>query len=272
MPRRKQREVFKVLGQLEWDRCARDPLYWLDPSRHPVVGPYVYTLDNHPLYQCRLCPPEADPHYFNKCGIHLQLSHGREATGQEELRGYFVELSTTRAFTVKEYMPPMVDYWQREQFYMVEKSRDVMATWLVVAMYTWDTLFHTGRQNIFQSEDASKTDELVRRAYFMYQNQPKFIRDLHKASYANGANRSGVFRVPDINSEILGFPQGADQIRQYHPTGVFMDEAAFQEQAGDAFSAIKPAIQAGGRFTAISSANPGWFMLACQDRDQELAQ
>ena len=45
-----------------------------------------------------------------------------------------------------------------------------MATWLVVALYTWDTIFHPGRQNFFQSETAPKTLELVRRAWHIYKS------------------------------------------------------------------------------------------------------
>ncbi len=72
--------------------------------------------------------------------------------------------------------------------------------------------------------------------------------------------------MPGLDSEIIGLAQGPDQIRMHHPSGVFMDEAAFQEKAGDTFAAIKPAIQNGGRFTAISSAAPGWFALVCEDK------
>jgi hypothetical protein len=163
------------------------------------------------------------------------------------------------------YVEPIVKYWQREKIVFIEKSRDMMVTWLTVAMYTWDTIFHENRENIFQSDDATKTGDLVERAYFIYANQPKFLRDIHKAQFGLGTTRSGVLRVPSLNSVVLGFPQGPDQVRQYHPSGVFVDEAAFQIQAGDAFMAVKPAIQSGGRYTAVSSANPGFFMMACRD-------
>jgi hypothetical protein len=76
-------------------------------------------------------------------------------------------------------------------------------------------------------------------------------------------------RLEELNSEILGFAQGGDQIRQYHPTGLFADEAAFQTAAEDSFGAAKPALQNGGRYTAVSSANPSYFMLLCKDRSDE---
>jgi hypothetical protein len=133
-------------------------------------------------------------------------------------------------------------------------------------MYTWDTLFHRNRENIFQSDDSTKTLDLVERAFFIWDNQPSFLKNIHPAAVSAGQTRSGILRVPSLVSTILGFPQGADQIRQYHPSGVFVDEAAFQVEAEAAFAAVKPAIGAGGRYTAVSSANPGWFMQACRDQ------
>jgi hypothetical protein len=144
----------------------------------------------------------------------------------------------------------------------------MMATWLIVALYTWDTLFHRNRENIFQSDDSTKTLDLVERSYFIWDNQPSFLKQIQPATITSGQTRSGILRVPGLVSTILGFPQGPDQIRQYHPSGVFVDEAAFQVEAEAAFMAVKPAIQAGGRYTAVSSANPGFFYASCRDIDQ----
>lgn len=265
LPKKKRREYMQLAGKHEWQKCADDIFYWIDAKRH--YFPYVYTLDPHPMSQCLLCK-DAEGHAFSKRTIHLELAHELKVEDEDALRGYFLELPTTRIFTVHDYMRPIIKYWQQEQYLFVEKSRDMMMTWLAVTMYTWDTLFHSGRQNIFQSEDAMKTLELVKRAGFIYNNQPKFLRDVHKVHCVAGAGKAGVFIVEGLNSEILGFPQGPDQIRQYHPSGVFQDEAAFQDKAGESFSAIKPSIQNGGRFTAVSSANPSWFYLAVKDRDQ----
>jgi len=268
LPAKHRKAVMKTLGKQEWDKCAQDIFYWLDLKQHPMM-PYVFTQDPHPLHVCKLCRDQAT-HHFNKRKVHLALAHNIHEERFQAIGGYFDELDTTRPFTMMPYFEPIIERWLQDQFVFIEKSRDMMATWLAVTCYTWDTLFHKGRQNIFQSEDAAKTLELVQRAAFIYNNQPKFLKDVMPARFAQGAAKSGFVSVPGLGSEILGFPQGADQIRQYHPSGVFQDEAAFQEMAGAAFMAIKPAIQQGGRFTAVSSANPSWFMLACTDRTDEV--
>jgi hypothetical protein len=263
-----RKKVMEFIGKTEYERCAADIFYWLDPARHGGIH-YVYTNERHPQHKCLLC--EGDPqwstlmYHFNKRRDHLRLHHDMEVSSVIELNQYYKELPGTRPFTIFPYMPPIIEAWLEHPMMVIEKSRDMMATWLIVTCYTWDTLFHTNRENIFQSEDATKTWELIERAIFIHKSQPKFLRDVYPIEAGKGENKSGTIRIPAIDSALRGFPQGADQIRQYHPSGFFSDEAAFQSAAGDSFSAIKPAIQAGGRYTAVSSANPSFFMHIAQD-------
>jgi hypothetical protein len=43
------------------------------------------------------------------------------------------------------------------------------------------------------------------------------------------------------------------------------DEAAFNPDAAETFAALKPAIMGGGRYLAVSSANPSFFQALAQD-------
>jgi hypothetical protein len=104
----------------------------------------------------------------------------------------------------------------------------------------------------------------VRRAWFIYKKQPKFLQKW-EYSYLHGPANAGLLESEDSHSHIIGFPEGADQIRQYHPSAVFTDETAFHKSADLTFAAVKPSIQNGGRYIGISSAWPGWFYLACRD-------
>jgi len=259
----KEREqLYAQLGQSEWSKCADDVMYWLDAKRHLI--PYVHTRDPKQLFACRICNDGAG-RTFDVKQTHLKIYHDIETDSDPEIDGYFEPLDTVRPFTLFPYIEPIIKTWLRQKIVFIEKSRDMMVTWLVVTLYTWDTLFHKNRENIFQSDDSTKTADLVERAFFIFDNQPNFLKSLHPASYASGQTRSGILRVPSLVSTILGFPAGPDQIRQYHPSGMFVDEAAFQVEAEASFMAIKPAIQAGGRYTAVSSANPGFFMSCCRD-------
>lgn len=250
----------------EWKLCSEDPLYWLEGSAHIV--PYAYTQDYKPTFTCKLCT-DGICYAGDKRFVHLLSRHSINCETILGLREYFDELDRIRPFPVYDYMKPIIDTWQRYPLMAIEKSRDMMLTWLIVALYTWDTTFHKGVQNIFQSEDATKTREIVRRAWTIYWNQPKWLRSIAPATRSEGTNRAGRIEVPSLQSEIIGFPQGADKIRMYHPSGIFSDEAAFNPAASETFAAIKPAIAGGGRYTAISSASPGWFQFLCRDRTTE---
>ncbi len=264
LPNKRMRQAaMRELGKLEWQRCADDLMYWLDVKQHPGMA-YVYTHDPHMYYLCSICS-DNNSYQGDQRKTHLRVIHKIEPETEGQMRQYFAELPTIRPFPLHDYMRPIIDTWLNEQFVFIQKSRDMVATWTVVMCYTWDVLFHEGRQHIFQSEDASKTADLVKRSNIIYRNQPKMLREVHPAKTALGLAKAGTFRVDTLNSEIMGFPQGADQIRQYHPSGIFLDEAAYLVDAGNTFAAIKPAIQAGGRFTAVSSANASWFWKACTD-------
>lgn len=263
-PLARRKRILNELGHMEFSRCADSLHYWMDPNAHWV--PYVYTYDQHPMFKCNLCPSDSDEVHHNfKRQFHLEHAHGRPNAGYEEIRQCFTELSTTRPFPSKEYFGTIATHWLQQPLMLVEKSRDMMATWMTITFYTWDTIFHGGRQNFFQSETAKKTRELVKRSLWIWQHQPRFIRDIHRFKFAIGVDGAGEFRSESLNSEIIGMPQGNDQIRQYHPSGVFTDETAFHEKASESFAAIKPSIQNGGRYTAVSTAFPSWFMLACGD-------
>lgn len=267
-----QREVFKEVGQREFLRCADDPVYWFDVSKHPKTRqhpggiPYVYTKDPHLYFECKECLIEVLP---NKRGTHLAETHGKHLTRLREIEDCYQELPAIRPFPdflLKAYMIPLIEEWVKAQYFVIEKSRDMMATWLIVALHTWDVLFHKGRQHLFQSQNAPKSLELVQRAYFIARQQPKFLRDVvGPVVFGKGDHRSGEMFILKQEGEILGFAQGPDQIRQFHPSGIFQDEAAFQIEAEAAYAAIKPAILMGGKFTAISSANRSWFEKIARD-------
>lgn len=261
---RDRKRLLIELGDHEFARCADDPIYWMD-GRQRGGYHYVYTWDNHPQFKCNICGDTTEQtHSFNKLHTHLQMRHELGVLKAADVRHHFSELSAIQGFPMKDYMPPIIEYWMQEPLMLIEKSRDMMATWLIVILYTWDTIFHQGRHNVFQSEKAPKTAELVRRAYHVWKHQPWWLKK-HKFIYTVGGEKAGVLRCESLNSEIMGIAQGSEQIRQYHPSGMFTDETAFHKDAAATFGAVKPAIQSGGKYTGVSTANPGWFHQAVMD-------
>lgn len=154
--------------------------------------------------------------------------------------------------------------WLRERLIAVPKSRRMFMSWMNIILYTWDTAFHIGRFNAFVSKKEEDANELVVRAKFVLDRIPEAC--IPKALMPKYEYTFGKLRFPELNSMIQGFPQGADQLRQFTFSGILADEMAFWDNAEDMYSGAFPTLEGGGRFTAISSAAPGFFKYLVHDQ------
>jgi hypothetical protein len=173
-----------------------------------------------------------------------------------------------KSFPDKEYLKIIVDKWLTEPLLLLPKSRQMMFSWLIIALYLWDSQFHVGRLTFFQSKKEEDADDLIKRAKFIWDNEPMFLKryrigDSYQELLCNPQNKGNhtycrmIF--PDIYSEIRGIPQGGDVIRMHTASGIFSDEMAFQPEASEAYAAAKPTISSKGRFTGVSTAEDNSF-------------
>jgi phage FluMu gp28-like protein len=154
------------------------------------------------------------------------------------------------------------DYWHEITIYewlnhklcLVPKSRRLMFSWLMVFLHLHLAMFNEGVSIYFVSDKEEKSDELVKRAEFIIKYIPdeKMLKPEYKGTYC-------YLEFPELHSFIQGVPMGADQLRQYTATAIFADEFAFWERARETYMASIPTIQGGGRFTAVSSPQIGFF-------------
>lgn len=157
----------------------------------------------------------------------------------------------------REYARIYVRLWQKYPLLAIPKTRRMTMSWFTIGLYVWDTIFHQARHNAFVSKKEDNADELVKRAEFIVTHipeamLPKELRPKHVKTFCK-------LDFPDLHSAIEGFPQGADQLRQFTLSGIFGDECAFWEQGKEFYSASKPTIDGGGRMTLVSSPAPGFF-------------
>ena len=52
----------------------------------------------------------------------------------------------------------------------------MMLSWLIVALFLWDTQFHRARFTAFQSKMADDADYLVKRVRTIWENEPDFMK------------------------------------------------------------------------------------------------
>jgi hypothetical protein len=152
----------------------------------------------------------------------------------------------------------------------IEKSRQVLASWLCCAYLLWRAKFHAHQLLIVQSrkeEDAAKfvfqKEAQQARISFMESRLPVWLQEgmMQTMNESRGSQLPMYMRRADNGhlwfpngSHIWAVPQGGNAIRSNTPSLLFSDEAAFQSEFGLAYQAALPALRGGGQGIFISSA------------------
>lgn len=170
---------------------------------------------------------------------------------------------STRPFPTREdkpYIWEILDSFLVEKLILIEKSRQLMVSWICCLYALWLAKYQKNRTIFIQSkkeENAANlvfnTEANVARISFLEANLPQELRSRVIWSYAKAI-------FPETGSMIWGIPEGGDQIRSYVPSLVISDEAAFQPEFEGAWKAAKPCVDGGGQFIAVSTAKNGSYM------------
>lgn len=171
----------------------------------------------------------------------------------------------------KPHLQKLTQLWIDNPLMCVKKSRQMVVTWWAVAMTVWDTMFHRGKLWMMQSKreedalgDRYAGDGLLGRALFILDHIPG--RQWLVPAWQLAKGNRVVF--PALNSAMWAIPQGAAIIRQRTASGILSDESGFQEEFADSYVAARPCVRGGGRFLAVSTANPGFFDDLVEDNIQ----
>jgi len=229
----------QAVDQIDFERCRRDPHYFIFEQ--------VRTKDEHDAAD----PVKRFPdHLYLRSLLDCLLVAGRLLDPGDAR--YAIEVGHSEAWLAA---------LRTSGILPVEKSRQVMATWLCSAYLLWRAKFRDHQLILIQSkkeEDAANLvfngEAWVARMSFMEVNLPQHLRSIApKAgmSYAQMRTESG--------SRLWGIPEGGDIIRSNTASVLFSDEAAFQPEFGNAFTAALPAMKGGGSMASISSAESGSF-------------
>lgn len=177
------------------------------------------------------------------------------------------ESIAAKPFPDKPYIREMVKLWLATKMNLWEKSRQIMASWLMCALYLHGTQFGVNRLNFIQSKKEEDSDAMLQRCHFIYKNQAPWLRAMYPAeySYCHLKFYTVEDKVRDLAfNQLWAIPQGDDILRQYTASGVFIDEAAFQPGLEASIRAAHPMLKGGGRIDVVSSANPGYFELLAE--------
>lgn len=154
----------------------------------------------------------------------------------------------------KWYLELLVRIWMKHHKLLVPKSRQIMISWIGVLLILYWCLFHEGQLWVIQSKKEEDADALCKRMFGVWERLPAWMRKRAPATL----NKCKI-HFPTLQNDVLGIPEGGDQIRSRTPSGILSDESAFQPQFAEAFAASQPAVHGGGRFMGVSSAKAGAF-------------
>jgi hypothetical protein len=170
-----------------------------------------------------------------------------------------------KRFPRKGYIPAIIREINNNQLIGIPKSRQIMLTWICITYFLHMSIFWKHRLIFFQSKKEEDAAALVDRVKHVYTHLPWWVQaacPLKRPIDRQPFNKL----ILSNGSTIWGIPQGPDVLRQHTASGILGDEAAFQNKAEDAYKALKPTIDGGGKLVLVSSANgKNFFFRVCYD-------
>lgn len=246
------RERFQQLQQsrrlaIRFEQCRRHPTFWLER--------YAWSLDEHrrsdnerplihgePWLDDQTMMPTRE---LGKC----QCSPPKDMCQECGEDDYLRLLATT---------------WWQEELVAVPKSRQLRVTHLFGNLHGWLAMMYPGQRIAIQSKKEEDADEILKRI----DNSLRIMREKHP-QYPWPQHRYKHTRIIFPNGSILmAVAQGPATVRQYTFSAIFSDEQGFQQDAEAAFTAAVPTIEGGGKYTAVSTANPGFFKNLVHDETE----
>lgn len=169
----------------------------------------------------------------------------------------FTDLAFSKPFPNKAVYRIIVRAWKEIDVLHIEKSRQIMMTWLMCALYLWLVMFFPVKRVVLQSKKEDDANAILDRARHIYELlQSMNLPGLPEAKVFSGKIGTNTnISFPKIKGEISSIPQGPDIIRSRTYSGILADEMNHQPQYRDGHAAAMPAISNGARYTGQGTAN-----------------
>lgn len=174
------------------------------------------------------------------------------------------ETTPIKSFPVdRPYIEPLVRLWEKEKLLIIAKSRQMILTWLFIALYDWDSIVNDNRYTFLKSEKLEHASNLkdplslLSRAVFIIEHLPiDFLWYCWgvECEIPRATQNPAIWTLPN-GSTLKPVSQDPKEVRAKTATGVFDDEMAFQPWADQGYRAVMPVIGRMGRYTAVSTPN-----------------
>lgn len=158
-------------------------------------------------------------------------------------------------FPEKEYIIEIIRRWYKSDRVLIPKSRQMMITWLMMALHLWYALSPGQKVLILSKDETTANDLIEKRIIPIIERLPPYLRPPNFDVGRNWKPSKGELSFPELNSEIKAFSSSNRSARSYTASAFFFDEMAHLDNVGEIWKAIKPTVDGGGKFTGVSTPN-----------------
>ena len=151
------------------------------------------------------------------------------------------------------YIWTVTKIWQNESKILVDKSRRMWISWIMLALHLHLAFTNTNRRVGIVSKKFEDACAHLKSMRFIYDHIPEQIwpKDLRPKL----TEREGYIFFNEIESQIHALASGPDQARQYGFSALFFDELDFWPEAESTYGAAKPTLQGGGKLSIVTTHN-----------------
>ena len=253
------KEGVNLARELEWERCLKDPAYFLLDSG------LVKSLDRKKKYWCASCRKVLAP------------EQKRKMTECPRCKSPVFLQDPVQPFpSDKPYLYDIIHVLATEETIALPKSREMLATEIVCSWIFYCGMFEKGTQAIIQSEQEQKAAMGVERIHGYWSRLPEWMKRRRDANPSvKGDTIYNRFEIPATHFTVEGLAQGEHQIREKHPTIYFGDEMSYWPRAAETYGAVRPITERGCQMILVSTAADGgggpMFRAVCLDELDSVA-
>jgi len=158
----------------------------------------------------------------------------------------------------EEYIQLTVQLIVDNRVLIINKSRRMMATWIVCAFALWKLLFFPNVGIYVVSRKSEEANDLLNeRVWFMYENIP----EEYKTFLPKLTKKFNIIECEEMGGFIKGVASGPDQIRGKTASLVIWDETSSTDYILDTWKSLGFTIKGGGQVVVLSTPRLNDFMV-----------
>ena len=140
---------------------------------------------------------------------------------------------------------------QQNRLVLIVKSRQIGISWLMAIYALWVIMTRPSANVLLISKGEREATELLAKSRYVYQHLPDWLKSSAQLSFDSAT----MLGIKAMESKIVALPSTEAAGRSEAGTVVIADEWDYHQAAEANYAALKPTIDAGGQFIAVTTIN-----------------